>query len=61
MSACNCPEDGRTIASNRRVILMEPSAERREGNKIIRDRSKVHIFDKDCPVHGYREVVEEGD
>lgn len=61
MSACICPEDGRMVDSNRRVIVIEPGAERREGNRVIRDRNKVHIFDKDCPVHGYTVVEEEGD
>jgi hypothetical protein len=60
MSDCTCPEDGRSVPSARRVILIEPNAERREGNKTVRDRSKVHIFDKDCPVHGYKDVTEEG-
>lgn len=60
MSECTCPEDGRMVASTNRVIVMEPGAERREGGKVIRDRSKVHIFDKNCPVHGYR-VIEDGE
>lgn len=60
MSECTCPEDGRMVDSHRRVVLMEPGAERREGNMVVRDRSKVLIFDKDCPVHGYT-VVAEGD
>ena len=37
---------------------MEPGAEVRQGNVTTRDASKVHIFDKNCPVHGYT-VVEE--
>ena len=61
MSDCICPEDGRMVASDRRVVLIEPGAERREGAKVIRDRSKVHIFDKGCPVHGYTVVDEEGE
>lgn len=61
MSDCICPEDGRMVPSDRRIVLIEPGAERREGNKVIRDRSKVHIFDKDCPVHGYRVIDEEGE
>lgn len=60
MSACICPEDGRTIPSSRRVIVMEPGAEKREGNVTVKDLSKVHIFDKNCPVHGYTVVEEEG-
>ncbi len=54
-NTCTCPEDGRTVRSDRRVYLYEPDAERREGNTVIRDASKVHIFDKECPVHGYTE------
>ena len=60
MSKCICPEDGRLIDSVNRVIVIEPGAEVREGNKVTRDRSKVHIFHKDCPVHGYR-VIEENE
>ena len=59
MSAtCTCPADGRKVPSTRRVILYEPGAEIRQGNQVLRDMSKVHIFDKDCPVHGY-EVISE--
>lgn len=60
MTACVCPEDRQTIPSTRRVIVSEPGAERRDGPVTIRDISKVHIFDKDCPVHGYWEVDTEG-
>lgn len=61
MRNCTCPEDGRLVASTNRVILLEPTAEIRDGNAIIRDRSKVHIFDKGCPVHGYTVLSSEGD
>ena len=61
MSACTCPEDGRQVPSDRRVYLYEPGAEVREGKTIRRDSSKVHIFDKDCPVHGYTVIEYEGD
>lgn len=54
---CTCPEDGQKIPSARRVLVIEPGAVIRPGH---RDASKVHIFDKDCPVHGYRVIEEEG-
>ena len=56
-ATCTCPSDGRQVPSTRRVTIYEPTAEIRQGNQIFRDASKVHIFDKDCPVHGY-EVIE---
>jgi hypothetical protein len=59
MSICTCPEDGRFTDPHRRVILIEPGAERREGNIIVRDPSKVHVYDKECPVHGYTVLTEE--
>ena len=58
MTECICPDDGRLVASTNRMYLMEPGAEVRQGNVTTRDASKVHIFDKNCPVHGYT-VVEE--
>jgi len=43
-----------------RVVLFEPGAVRRDGPITTRDLSKVHIYDKTCPVHGYWEVDKEG-
>jgi hypothetical protein len=60
MTDCICPEDGRKVASTDRVVILEPGAERREGTKVVRDLSKVVIFDKNCPIHGYT-VVDEGE
>jgi hypothetical protein len=60
MSTCACPSDRKTIPSHRRVLVSEPGAVVRDGAMTIRDPSKVHIFDKDCPVHGYWEVDAEG-
>ena len=59
MSECTCPEDGRSIPAARRVYLYEPGAETRQGRAVLRDPSRVHIFDKDCPVHGYQVIEEE--
>jgi hypothetical protein len=53
MSACTCPEDRQTVPSSKRVLLLEPGAVRKVGNMTQTDRSKVHIFSADCPVHGY--------
>lgn len=58
MQECICPEDGRKIPSDRRIVVIQPGAVTREGNTIKRDMSKIHIFDKDCPVHGYTEIVD---
>lgn len=58
MKTCTCPEDGRQVPSDRRVLVIEPGAIVREGNTIKKDTSKIHIFDKHCPVHGYTEVTD---
>jgi len=58
MNECICPEDGRRVPSDRRVLVIEPGAIVREGNTIKKDTSKIHIFDKNCPVHGYTEVTD---
>lgn len=54
---CSCPDDGRRVPSANRVTVFEPGAEVRNGNQVMRDISKVHIFDKNCPVHGYTEIL----
>lgn len=56
---CICPADGRMISSGDRVYLYEPGAETRVGNVVQRDASKVHIFRKDCPVHGYTVTIDD--
>ena len=56
---CICPEDGRMIASDKRVYILLPGYERREGNKLIRDNSKLWIVSKDCPDHGYIVIEDE--
>lgn len=58
MPTCICPDDGRKVPSDRRVVIFEPNAVVREGNTIKRDMTKVHIFDKQCPVHGYTEITD---
>jgi len=59
MSSCNCATDWRAIPKDRRVFLEEPGAVMRQGNQIFKDASKVHVFDRDCPLHGYKEVLDE--
>lgn len=53
MTVCTCPSDGQKVPSTKRVIVIEPDAIVRRGNTVFKDRSKVHIFHADCPVHGY--------
>lgn len=53
---CTCAADWRAIPKERRVILEEPNAiVVAEGKKVV-DRNKVHVYDKECPQHGYREI-----
>ena len=58
MTVCKCAKDWRSIPKERRVFLEEPGAVVRQGNQIIKDASKVLVFDKDCPKHGYKEIVD---
>jgi hypothetical protein len=59
MSAeCTCAEDWRAIPKDRRIILEAPGAMTIEGRKRIIDRSKVHVYDRDCQLHGYTDVTE---
>ncbi len=60
MTTCTCPDNRQTIDSGDRVILIPPDAEVRQGNMVMRDPSKVVIYHKDCPLHGYS-VVEDVD
>ena len=57
MTTCTCASDWRAIPKDRRIILEEPGAQTRLGNVVHRDASKVHVFDRDCLVHGYKEIV----
>lgn len=55
---CECPEDWRAIPKERRVELMENGAVQFVNGVKIVDKTKLHIFDRDCPVHGYKEITE---
>lgn len=57
MTTCTCASDWRSIPKERRVILEEPGARERVGNIVSHDASKVHVFDRDCLLHGYKEVA----
>lgn len=62
MTNCTCPSDGRTIDKAERVYVYEPTADVQimtpHGPQRQLDASKVHIFHKDCPVHGYKVIGE---
>jgi hypothetical protein len=57
MPDCKCATDWRAIPKERRVFLEEPGAVVRQGGTIHKDASKVHVFDRDCPIHGYKEIL----
>lgn len=61
MTDCTCPADGRTIDRAYRVYLYEPTAEVLMGGQLLRDASKVHIYHKACPVHGYKVLKNDND
>lgn len=62
MCRCSCPSDPREIPPRKRVEVIEPGAILAEGRKPRLDRSRVHTFHADCPVHGYTVLdVEEKD
>lgn len=58
MPDCTCAKDWRAIPKDRRMFLEEPGAVTRQGNQVVKDASKVHVFDKDCPKHGYKEILD---
>ncbi len=64
MSECTCPEDGRMVNRDDRVYLYEPGADvisvmpNGQQHRHL-DASKVHIFHKECPQHGYKDVTDE--
>ena len=60
MSVCTCAKDWRAIPKDRRITLEQPGAQIRVGNTVQRDASKVHVFDRDCAKHGYKEVTDGG-
>lgn len=59
LNNCTCPDDWRSIPKERRVEVVMPGALQFVGGKKLVDRSKLHVFDRDCEVHGYREIKNE--
>lgn len=57
MAECSCHPDWRAIPKERRIVLEEPGSRIQTPGKILIDRSKVHVYDRDCALHGYREIV----
>ena len=55
---CTCPDDWRTLPKERRVEIVEPGAVQFVGGRKIVDKTKLHMFDRDCSVHGYQEITE---
>lgn len=53
---CTCAEDWRAIPKDRRIILEAPGAVVIQGNQRMVDRTKIHVYDRDCPLHGYQEI-----
>lgn len=53
MTNCVCPDDGQKIPSVRRIMVLMPDTPK--------GRGKAYIFDKDCPVHGYEVIQNEGE
>lgn len=56
---CTCPDDPRTIPKEDRVELVEPNAVIFVDGKKIVDRTKFHVFHRNCPIHGYSEILDE--
>lgn len=57
MSECICPSDGRKVPSDKRVFVLPPDMEVEVNGVVKRDKTKLIIFHKDCPVHGYSETT----
>lgn len=59
MADCTCPEDWRAVPEKERMTVSLPGAETIEGNAVKRDRSKIFVFSKNCPVHGWKELTDD--
>jgi hypothetical protein len=59
MPDCTCATDWRAIPKERRIVVSMPGAEVRRGAELIRDASKIFTFDRDCLLHGYKEVTDD--
>jgi len=59
MSDCTCAPDWRAIPKERRIVFEAPGATKRQGAVTVRDASKIFVFDRDCPQHGYKEVFDD--
>lgn len=55
---CTCADDWRAIPKERRIEVVMPNAVKFVGRNKFVDRSKLHMFDRDCEVHGYQEITE---
>jgi hypothetical protein len=59
MAECSCPENWKAIPPDRRVTLVEPDSHRIVDNVRVVDKSKVHVWHADCPIHGFSEIDKE--
>lgn len=53
---CTCPENRRTIPKKDRMEVVLPDAITFVNGQKVVDREKILVFDKNCPIHGFREA-----
>lgn len=58
MSTCNCASDWRAIPKERRIVVELPGAVVHKNGVVHKDASKLHFFDRECPIHGYKEITD---
>lgn len=54
MQECSCPDDWRKVPKDRRILVHVPGKLRSDG---VQESAQGYVFDKDCPLHGYKEIV----
>jgi len=59
MADCSCPVEWRGIPEGKRMWLIEPNAALQKRNGKVIPGPGVHVYNADCPVHGYSEIEKE--
>jgi hypothetical protein len=57
MPDCTCAEDWRAIPKDRRILVHVPGKIHFDGQGVVKEAAQGYVFDKDCPAHGYKEIV----
>ncbi len=58
MADCNCATDWRAIPKERRILVHVPGKLRFDGAQVVKENDEGYVFDKNCPAHGYKEILD---